>query len=307
METQDIPNETFSPNSTHHDGATASSSLSYVRNKVIMLTNLDPNGSRQDIQTSFEKLDLGVPWVDHTKDSTCGYVRLKNPLAREISNSLMSQGGLRIGSEMVKLRALEGAEEDTYWALFADRSSHESGKKIPYIHKSFRAKVRLSTSQYRNRYTSIEGVEDSKLCNLKVKAQKTVRYLPYTRMDIDKGNEARSNEISKKKRRKKKKKVKGIGKKRGDREQPHQQKQGTLDAMGGSSSLPPDTMISSLAIETSIMPGDGEYPLKISSDQTIINEFGQVNLSRQQGTTQDIAAELPEDILKRFEKLYLDI
>lgn len=58
-------------------------------------------------QKAFEDNGLKVT-VDYQRDETIGYVHLHLPMAKEVVNRITTSGGLRIGSEYVVLRALEG-------------------------------------------------------------------------------------------------------------------------------------------------------------------------------------------------------
>ncbi|CAG8671762.1 16601_t:CDS:2 [Funneliformis mosseae] len=76
-------------------------------NRVIMLQGLDPNSTQGRIRKAFEDNGLKVT-VDYQRDDTIGYVHLHLPMAKEVVHRITSSGGLRVGSEYVVLRALEG-------------------------------------------------------------------------------------------------------------------------------------------------------------------------------------------------------
>ncbi|CAG8493018.1 1364_t:CDS:2 [Ambispora leptoticha] len=167
----------------------------FRRNRVLRLENLDPSGTRQDIQASFEKRGFLSTWIDHTKDSTSGYARLNVPQAKEVEALIMAEGGLRVGTEIVRIRALEGEEEDSYWALAVDRDYSNASKRLLRQHKSLKPKVRIPANLLRKRFvlsssssggaaSSLEednGTQQKK----KNKASKGLRYVPYKALDDD--------------------------------------------------------------------------------------------------------------------------
>ncbi|CAG8433390.1 8112_t:CDS:2 [Ambispora gerdemannii] len=166
----------------------------FRRNRVLRLENLDPNGTRQDIQASFEKRGFSSTWVDHTKDSTSGYARLNVPQAKQVAALIMAGGGLKVGSEIVRIRALEGEEEDSYWALAIDRDYSNVSKRLLRQHISLKPKVRIPVSSLRKRFVlssspsggtaSLEedsGAQHKK----KAKSSKGLRFVPYTTTDDD--------------------------------------------------------------------------------------------------------------------------
>jgi len=87
-------------------------------NRVIMIQGLDPNSTQGRIKKAFEDNGLKVT-VDYQRDETIGYVHLHLPMAKEVVSRITNSGGLRIGSEYVVLRALEGTEEVMYWTVYA--------------------------------------------------------------------------------------------------------------------------------------------------------------------------------------------
>ncbi|CAG8541162.1 10783_t:CDS:2 [Diversispora eburnea] len=75
-------------------------------NRVIMLLGLDPNTTTGMISKAFREHGLQVT-VDYQRDDTIGYVQLYLDIAKEVSERIMSNGGLRIGTDVAVLRALE--------------------------------------------------------------------------------------------------------------------------------------------------------------------------------------------------------
>ncbi|GBB93941.1 hypothetical protein RclHR1_02260006 [Rhizophagus clarus] len=132
-------------------------------NRVIMLQGLDPNSTQSRIKKAFEDNGLKVT-VDYQRDETIGYVHLHLPMAKEVVNRIMTSGGLRIGSDYVVLRALEGTEEVMYWSVYAAanlptslRSPGKSKKTSGRIRSN---KVRRS-HPYSSSYQTMDIDEDT--------------------------------------------------------------------------------------------------------------------------------------------------
>ncbi|RHZ71059.1 hypothetical protein Glove_262g36 [Diversispora epigaea] len=87
-------------------------------NRVIMLLGLDPNTTTGMISKAFREHGLQVT-VDYQRDDTIGYVQLYLDIAKEVAERIMSNGGLRIGTDVAVLRALEGMEDLMYWSVYA--------------------------------------------------------------------------------------------------------------------------------------------------------------------------------------------
>ncbi|CAG8641624.1 1578_t:CDS:2 [Acaulospora colombiana] len=87
-------------------------------NRVIMLLGLDPNTTSGLISKAFNEHGLQVV-VDYQRDDTIGYVQLHLDIAKEVAERIMSNGGLRIGTDVAILRALEGMEDLMYWSVYA--------------------------------------------------------------------------------------------------------------------------------------------------------------------------------------------
>ncbi|RIB02676.1 hypothetical protein C2G38_2227199 [Gigaspora rosea] len=104
--------------STNSSAQTSSSEQ--PSNRVIMLLGLDPNTTTGMITKAFDSYGLKVT-VDYQRDDTIGYVHLQHPIAKEVTERIMSSGGLRIGTEVSVLRALEGMEDLMYWSVYAGR------------------------------------------------------------------------------------------------------------------------------------------------------------------------------------------
>ncbi|CAH1765993.1 6102_t:CDS:2 [Entrophospora sp. SA101] len=87
-------------------------------NRVIMLIGLDPNSTTGLIMKSFEAHGFKVS-VDYRRDDTTGYVHLNLQMAKEFAAHIMAKGGLKVGTETVILRALDGIDEAMYWGVYA--------------------------------------------------------------------------------------------------------------------------------------------------------------------------------------------
>ncbi|CAG8692794.1 29000_t:CDS:2 [Gigaspora margarita] len=118
------PKNGESSTTSHTEESTNSSaqasSSEQPSNRVIMLLGLDPNTTTGMITKAFDSYGLKVT-VDYQRDDTIGYVHLQHPIAKEVTERIMSSGGLRIGTEVSVLRALEGMEDLMYWSVYAGR------------------------------------------------------------------------------------------------------------------------------------------------------------------------------------------
>lgn len=127
-------------------------------NRVIMLQGLDPNSTQGRIRKAFEDNGLKVT-VDYQRDDTIGYVHLHLPMAKEVVHRITSSGGLRVGSEYVVLRALEGTEEVMYWTVYA-ASNLPTSLRSPGKSKKLLTKGRRKMRSRSYPYPSMDIDED---------------------------------------------------------------------------------------------------------------------------------------------------
>ncbi|RIA87465.1 hypothetical protein C1645_740106 [Glomus cerebriforme] len=131
-------------------------------NRVIMLQGLDPNSTQGRIKKAFEDNGLKVT-VDYQRDETIGYVHLHLPMAKEVVSRITTSGGLRIGSEYVVLRALEGTEEVMYWSVYAAANLPTSFRSPGKNKKSsgrIRNKMRNRSHPYSSSYQTMDIDDD---------------------------------------------------------------------------------------------------------------------------------------------------
>ncbi|GBC53686.2 hypothetical protein GLOIN_2v1671644 [Rhizophagus irregularis DAOM 181602=DAOM 197198] len=128
-----------------------------------MLQGLDPNSTQSRIKKAFEDNGLKVT-VDYQRDETIGYVHLHLPMAKEVVNRITTSGGLRIGSEYVVLRALEGTEEVMYWSVYA-AANLPTSLRSPGKSKKTSGRIRSNKMRrshpYSSSYQTMEIDEDT--------------------------------------------------------------------------------------------------------------------------------------------------